>query len=137
MPVHTEQITVSTEDETVHNISGQVQAVVDESGIQHGQCLVHCQHTTASIMINEDDRPLHDDFFERIRELVPPEDDYAHNEAHHDDNAHAHIVTGVIGRQSTIPVTDELLALGTYQDILLVELDGPQERTITVQIRGE
>ncbi len=137
MPVVTEQITVSTEDEAVHNITGQVQAVIDESGIQHGQCLVHCMHTTAGIMINEDDAPLYDDFFERVLTLVPPGAGYAHNESHQDDNAHAHIVTGIIGRQCTVPVADDTLALGAYQDILLVEMDGPQERTVTVQVRGE
>ncbi len=137
MRFHTDQFTVGTENESFHNITAEVQDVVGESGIQHGQCLVHCLHTTAGVMINEDDQPLYDDFFDRVRELVPPEGDYAHNEAHHDNNAHAHILTGLMGRQCTIPVTDHTLALGTYQDILLVELDGPRDRTVMVQVHGE
>lgn len=137
MSVHTEQVTVSTENETGHNISAQVQEAVAAAGVQHGQCLVHCMHTTAGIMINEDDAPLYEDFFERVLDLVPKDDAYAHNEAHHDNNAHAHIVTGLMGRQCTVPVTDGTLTLGTYQDILLVEMDGPRERTVHVQVRGE
>ena len=67
--------------------------------------------------------------------LIPPSGDYQHNRLNHDTNAHAHLRAAVIGPSETIPLVDGTLALGTWQQIVLIDFDDrPRQRTVTVQI---
>jgi secondary thiamine-phosphate synthase enzyme len=67
--------------------------------------------------------------------LIPPSGDYEHNRLNHDTNAHAHLRAAVIGPSETIPLVDGTLALGTWQQIVLIDFDDrPRRRMVTVQI---
>jgi secondary thiamine-phosphate synthase enzyme len=67
--------------------------------------------------------------------LIPAEGDYAHNRLNHDSNSHAHLRAAVIGPSETIPILDGRLALGTWQQIVLIDFDDrPRERTIVVHV---
>ena len=67
--------------------------------------------------------------------LIPAEGDYAHNRLNHDSNSHAHLRAAVIGPSETIPIVDGRLALGTWQQIVLIDFDDrPRERTIVVHV---
>jgi secondary thiamine-phosphate synthase enzyme len=67
--------------------------------------------------------------------LIPAEGDYAHNRLNHDTNSHAHLRAAVIGPSETIPIVDGRLALGTWQQIVLIDFDDrPRERTIVVHV---
>jgi len=67
--------------------------------------------------------------------LIPAQGDYEHNRLNHDTNSHAHLRAALIGPSETIPLLDGKLALGTWQQIVLIDFDDrPRERTVTVQI---
>jgi secondary thiamine-phosphate synthase enzyme len=67
--------------------------------------------------------------------LIPVRGDYEHNRLNHDSNSHAHLRAALIGPSETIPVIDGRPALGTWQQIVLVDFDDrPRERTINVQV---
>jgi len=70
-----------------------------------------------------------------LERLIPRDGDYEHNRLNHDSNAHAHLRAAVIGPSVTIPLVDGTLALGTWQQIVLVDFDDrPRRRSVTVQI---
>ena len=67
--------------------------------------------------------------------LIPADGDYAHNRLNHDSNSHAHLRAAVIGPSETIPIVEGRLALGTWQQIVLIDFDDrPRERTIVVHV---
>lgn len=130
-----QRFTVETEADGIHAVTGAVSDAVAASPVSEGVCVVFCQHTSASIIINEHDSALETDVRKKLYDLVPhdSEADYEHGRHEHEPNAHAHLKTLLTGNSLTIPVTDGELALGTYQDLLLLDFDGPRDRTILVQ----
>lgn len=136
MTVYAEQITVSTE-EGVQDISAAVEEAVTQSGVTEGQCLIYSPHSTVAILINEQEEGLSEDLHAFLGKLLPDDWEYAHNENRADHNARAHLTAMLFDSGSTVPVLDGTLALGTWQSILLLESDEPQDRTVVVQITGE
>ncbi|MEL6491119.1 MAG: secondary thiamine-phosphate synthase enzyme YjbQ [Cyanobacteria bacterium J06621_3] len=128
----------------IYNVTEKVQAFVTSQNILCGQALVFCRHTTTAIAINEYEERLLTDIKTYLHKLAPPEDKYLHNDLHLRDvppdepvNAHSHLMAMTLNNSETIPVVDGKLALGTYQSVLFIELDGPRERTLFVQVSGE
>jgi secondary thiamine-phosphate synthase enzyme len=128
------------------DITDQVQAIVDESGITHGQVTVFSQHTTAAIRINESEPLLLHDFEAFLERVAPEFGAYRHNDFTirtvnmTDDecaNAHAHCRHLLMSTSETVPVVDGGLCLGTWQRIFLVELDHGRERSVIVQVLGQ
>lgn len=110
------------------NITSQVQKAVEEAGVKEGAALVFVPHTSAAVMTEEDEPGLKQDFYDLFEE-------YKKRSYHHPDgNAEAHILAGIIGHSRIVPLKDGKLDLGTWQSILLVELDGPRQRKITVTV---
>lgn len=114
------------------DITDRVRALVKESGIKDGICVITTPHTTCSIIINENERGLRADILDLLEALVPENKKYAHNLI--DNNADAHLRAVLLGNSETIPIEDEHLVLGTWQSIFFVELDGPRNRTVRVKI---
>ncbi len=70
-----------------------------------------------------------------MERLLPSKGDYEHNRLNHDTNSHAHQRASVIGAAETVPVTGGRLALGTWQQLVLIDFDDrARERTVVVQI---
>ena len=70
-----------------------------------------------------------------VDRLIPPDGSYEHNRRNHDTNAHAHLRAAVIGPSESIPLVDGRLALGTWQQVVLIDFDDrPRTRTVTVQV---
>ena len=92
------------------------------------------RHTTAGLIVQENEPRLRGDIESFLEELVPDEG-HAHDQL--DGNADSHLRATLLGPDVTIPVEDGELALGTWQSVLLVECDGPRTRTITVTTVGE
>jgi secondary thiamine-phosphate synthase enzyme len=115
-------------------ITEQVRAVVREAGVQHGLCHVTALHATAAIVINENDDPnIGVDLLTALDRAIPDHAGWLHDRI--DDNAQAHIKAAILGPSETLAIHDGDLLLGTWQGILLVELDGPRaERRIVVTI---
>lgn len=129
-----EEFCVKTDRKSqIVDITPRVSAIVRQSAISEGICCVYTPHTTAAIMINENDDPnVCEDILEALAKLIP-EGIWRHDRV--DNNAAAHIKASVIGPSESIPVRDGRLLLGTWQAVMLVELDGPRERRVIVEVR--
>lgn len=94
-------------------------------------CVLFTPHTTAAITINEFEPFLKSDL-EKLYASIIPEENWKHNSI--DNNAEAHLLSSIIKPSISIPIKDGSLALGTWQKILFIELDGPRERTVHMQV---
>ncbi len=114
------------------DITDRVRAAVKESGAENGICIVSTRHSTAGIIINENERGLRSDILDMLEMLIPENKSYAHNQI--DNNADAHLRAVLLGASKVIPVEDGHPVLGTWQSIFFVELDGPRTRHVDVKI---
>ncbi len=119
------------------NITDQVQACVDESGIKEGLVLVNAMHITASVFINDDESGLHHDFEVWLEKLAPekPHSQYKHNGF--EDNADAHLKRQIMGREVVVAITDGRLDFGPWEQIFYGEFDGKRPKRVLVKIIGE
>ena len=115
------------------DVTEQVAAVVAESGCGEGLCSVYVPHATAAVVINENDYPnVCADILDALAKLVP-EGIWRHDRV--DNNGAAHIKAAMLGPSETIPVRDGRLLLGTWQTVMVVDLDGPRQRRVVVTVR--
>lgn len=115
------------------DITEHVAEIVRQSKMAEGICSVYVTHATAAIVINENDDPnVCVDVLDALDKLIP-EGVWRHDRV--DNNAAAHIKSAILGPGETIPVRAGKLVLGTWQAIMLVELDGPRDRRVVVTIR--
>jgi len=135
--VYTEEIALSTSNRfELVDITSRVEEAVRKSGVRNGVCLVFAPHATAAIIANEHERGLVEDMVDLIRELFRPDAAWRHNRI--DDNAHAHLASALIGAARVFPVMGGRLVRGTWQNIFLVEMDGPRgRRKVIVEVMGE
>lgn len=99
--------------------------------VDRGLCTVFVEHTTAAVSINEAEPRLLDDIEAFVAELSAPAG-WSHDAL--DGNADAHLRSSLLGRSVSVPIRDGGLAVGTWQSILLIECDGPRERTLSVVV---
>ena len=129
------------------DITDDIRGVVEKSDVQRGMALVYSPHTTCAIVINERESGFIKDFNKLIESLVPLSASYLHDDLeartenledddHEFPNGHAHCRNALVGSASeTIPVVDGRLALGTWQQLVLLDFDDrPRERTVHVQV---
>lgn len=128
---------------SLHDVTPQIRDCLADSGIRNGFVTVTSRHTTTALTINENEARLLEDVKAFFTRLVPPGDRYLHNDIHLRDcppdepkNAHSHLVAMLLGSSEVVPVSEGRLVLGQYQSVLLVELDGPRERSLAVQVVG-
>jgi secondary thiamine-phosphate synthase enzyme len=127
MVVHKMTLTVSSSSrQQLIDITREVVRFIENSSITDGILMVSVPHATAAIVVNENERGLLNDILTRIREIFPEEFEYLHNRV--DDNAHAHLAATFLGHSRTFPVENHKLVRGTWQNIFVVELDGPRTR---------
>lgn len=112
------------------DVADALSAEVDE-----GICSVFVPHTTAGVVINENERRLLGDLQSALDRLAPVEEGYEHDAV--DDNADAHLRATLLGESASVPVVDGELGLGRWQSVLFVECDGPRTRRVTVTVVGE
>jgi secondary thiamine-phosphate synthase enzyme len=117
----------------VVEITEGVARIVAESGIDEGICSVYVPHATAAIVINENADPnIGADLVDALDKLIP-EGVWRHDRI--DGNGAAHIKAAILGPGETVPVNRGRLVLGTWQALMLVDLDGPRQRRIVVTVR--
>jgi secondary thiamine-phosphate synthase enzyme len=115
------------------DITERVREVVRRSGARSGLCHVMVLHSTAAIVVNEHDDPnIGTDVLRALDRAVPDHAGWLHDRI--DDNAHSHIKAAILGPSELLPIRDADLVLGTWQRILLLELDGPRKRQVNVEI---
>ncbi len=121
------------------NITSEVEAVVQASGVQEGLCLVNAMHITASVFINDDESGLHADYRRWLEELAPFDPSptrYAHNRTG-EDNADAHMKRQIMGREVVVAVTEGKLDFGPWEQIFYGEFDGRRPKRVLVKVIGE
>ena len=115
------------------DITERVADLVKQSGVSDGICLVYVPHATAAVAINENADPnVCEDILDALTHVIP-EGRWRHDRI--DNNAAAHIKATILGPSQAVPVRESRLRLGTWQSLMLVELDGPRERTVIVEVR--
>jgi secondary thiamine-phosphate synthase enzyme len=136
MAVETAEFRFSTRGNgDVTDFTGEVQGTIDEIGATSGQALVFVRGSTAAISTMEFEPGGVHDLRAMLERLIPTRGEYEHNRLNHDTNSHAHQRATLIGPSETVPILDGRLALGTWQQLVLLDFDDrPRERTVVVQI---
>lgn len=119
------------------NITPQINACLQDSGISEGLLLCNAMHITASVFINDDESGLHQDFEDFLERLAPekPYEQYRHNGF--EDNGDAHIKRTIMGREVVVAVTNGKLDFGPWEQIFYGEFDGKRRKRVLVKIIGE
>lgn len=134
-----ERLEIRTPGRGLHEVTGEVAAVVARSGVTTGLCVVFCPHTSASLVLQENADPsARADLLAWLARIAPDGDPrYAHD-AEGDDDMAAHLRSAVTRSSETIPVTGGRLALGTWQGVFLAEhRTSPHRRRLVVHVFGE
>jgi secondary thiamine-phosphate synthase enzyme len=116
------------------DITGEVEEILSKSKVENGLCLVFVPHSTAAILLTENESGLKNDWLKMLMKLIENEN-WEHDRI--DDNADSHLLSGLLGQGKVIPIEDNRLVRGTWQQIFLVELDGPRTRRVNVKIIKE
>jgi secondary thiamine-phosphate synthase enzyme len=128
------------------DITDEIASTVAASGVKDGIVTIVSRHTTAAVRIQEAEPLLLEDLLGFLRRLAPKDVHYQHNDFRirthhmHDDespNGHSHCLQFLLGTSESVPVIDGELALGQWQRVFLVELDGPRaKREVLIQTVG-
>ncbi len=103
-------------------------------GAKKGVAVFNLMHTTAAIMVGEDEPDLRDDIARVAEQWLADFHPFRHGRRYGAPNAEAHIISALTGTSLTIPIVDGKLLLGAWQSILLLELDGPRRRRLVCAI---
>ncbi|HKH41648.1 MAG TPA: secondary thiamine-phosphate synthase enzyme YjbQ [Solirubrobacterales bacterium] len=136
MAVHSEELEFSTQgDADVIDITTDVERLVAGGPIDDGLVTAFVRGSTAAITTMEFEPGGVADLRALLDRLVPVEGDYEHNRLNHDTNSHAHQRASVIGASDQVPLIGGRLALGTWQQLVLIDFDDrPRARTVVVQV---
>jgi len=136
---YSETISVSTKGETdIINITDDVSKIVEKSGMKNGIGCVFVPGATGAITTIEYEPGLLQDLPKALERLFPKNIEYKHHETWHDGNGHSHVRASIIGPSLAVPIKNGKLILGTWQQIVFVELDvRKRKREIIVQIVGD
>ena len=136
MAVTTHELRVSTRgDADVVDLTAELARLVAEAGEDDALAVVFVRGSTAAITTMELEPGGVHDLRALLDRLVPVAGDYEHNRLNHDTNSHAHQRASLIGPSEVVPVAGGRLALGTWQQLVLIDFDDrPRERTVVVQV---
>jgi len=131
-----EEIRVSTrERRALIDITGDVEDVVKRSGVGEGLCLIQSLHSTTAIVVNEHEGGLTSDILRKVEEEFPRGGGWLHDRV--DDNADAHLASTFLGSSKILAVRGGRVVRGLWQNIFLLELDGPRSRNVVIEVLGE
>jgi len=135
--VKTHKIKIQTKGNChVVDLTGDVQSAVAKSGVEDGAAVVFNVGSTGGITTIEYEPGLVNyDMAAVFEKIAPANGNYEHEKTWHDDNGHAHVRAGLLGPSLSVPIVEGQLALGTWQQIVLIDFDTrPRTRTIICQI---
>ena len=128
------QLSSKGEDDVI-DITRQVSNVVKDSNIENGTVTIFVVGSTAAITTIEYEPGLINDFPEMLSRIIPKNVEYEHDNTWHDGNGHSHVRASLVGPSLTVPIIDSKLTLGTWQQIVLLEMDTrPRNRNLILQI---
>jgi secondary thiamine-phosphate synthase enzyme len=115
----------------VVDLTERLEAVIRKAKLQDGLSVLFVTHTTAALTTGEIGEGTEQDLLQVVEKTIPRiQFQHAHNPAH----AWSHMASSILGPSLTVPVTGGKLVLGTWQSVMLVELDGPRERLVHVTL---
>jgi secondary thiamine-phosphate synthase enzyme len=134
--VHSGTLRLSTRgDGHIVDLTDGVARVVRDAGAGEGVATVFAVGSTVAITTLEYEPGGIEDLTEALERLIPREGDYAHNRLNHDTNSHAHMRAALIGASEAVPVVGGRLALGTWQQVVLLDFDDrPRQRIVRVHV---
>jgi secondary thiamine-phosphate synthase enzyme len=131
------QLKPSKEDDII-DVTKQTLDALRESELNNGIVNVFVAGSTAAVTTIEYEPGLRYDFPKMLSRIAPRDIQYRHDETWHDGNGHSHVRASLVGPSLTIPFSNGALLLGTWQQIVMLEMDTrPRERALTIQILGE
>lgn len=131
------QLRSSIENDII-DVTEQISAALKENELQNGIITVFIAGSTAAVTTIEYEPGLRHDFPKMLSRIAPKDIQYQHDETWHDGNGHSHVRASLIGPSLTVPFSNGDLVLGTWQQIVVIEMDTkPRKRTLTLQILGE
>jgi secondary thiamine-phosphate synthase enzyme len=123
-------LTISTKQkDQILDIADRVESYLRESHTENGLCTVFVAHTTSAITTADLDPGTDSDFLDALRGMLPH---LKYRHPHDPEHAPDHLLSSIIGPSVTVPYANGRLLLGVWQRIVLVELDGPRQRTVHV-----
>jgi len=131
------QLRSSTENDII-NVTEQISGALKENELQNGIITVFIAGSTAAVTTIEYEPGLRHDFPKMLSRIAPKDIQYQHDDTWHDGNGHSHVRASLIGPSLTVPFSNGDLILGTWQQIVVIEMDTkPRKRILTLQILGE
>jgi secondary thiamine-phosphate synthase enzyme len=131
---------VTTRPLEIVDVTTHVTEAIRKSGIDDGLAHVQSMHTTTALFLNECQQALLHDFQTLFEEVVEGRNGWRHNDPRYSDctrgNAAAHLRSVLLGNSILLQVRDGKPVLGRWQAVLFAELDGPQSRSLSVQVMG-
>jgi secondary thiamine-phosphate synthase enzyme len=139
MSVITKTIAVSSSGENdIIDITRQTDEAIKASRLQNGIVAIFVSGSTAAVTTIEFEPGLKKDFPKMLARIAPSAMEYQHDKTWHDGNGRSHVRASLIGPSLTVPFKNKSLMLGTWQQIVLLEMDTrPRERKIVLQMLGE
>lgn len=139
MQIVTRTIYIKSEGEgDMIDITPETSKILTQSKLKDGIITIFVPGSTAAVTTIEYEPGLRQDFPHMLSRLVPRNIEYHHENMWHDGNGHSHVKASLIGPSLTIPFKDSILMLGTWQQIVFLEMDiGKRERNLILQIMGE
>ena len=139
MTVLTKVIQIKSKGEMdIINITNQASAAIGESNIKNGIITVFVSGSTAAVTTIEYEPGLMYDFPEMLSRVAPKDIQYRHDNTWHDGNGHSHVRASLLGPSLTIPIVEGNMSLGTWQQLILLELDTrARNRNVILQLIGE
>jgi len=128
------QLSSKGQDDVI-DITKQVSNVVKDSNIENGTVTIFVAGSTAAITTIEYEPGLIKDFPEMLSRIIPKNIEYEHDNTWHDGNGHSHVRASLVGPSLTVPIINGKMTLGTWQQIVLLEMDTrPRNRNLILQI---
>lgn len=124
----------TNKEKEVLEITDLVENKILESKVRNGVCTIFLKHTTAALTTGEIGEGTGDDLLETVQKIIPEVNfRHLHNPSHTPD----HMIGSLLGPSITVPIREGKLDLGRWQRILLVELNGPKTRELSISILSE
>jgi secondary thiamine-phosphate synthase enzyme len=133
------ELGIKTKGESdIVDITGEIDRIVSKTGIRNGIVNIFVPGSTGAVTTIEYEPGLLKDLPNALERIAPKNSYYEHEKMWHDGNGHSHVRASIIGPSITIPIKDGALRLGTWQQLVFLELDvKPRSRSLIVTCLGE
>lgn len=132
----TRELKLSSDGElNIINITDRIDDIVRETNVRNGACMIFTRSSTSTVTVMEFEPGLVEDIKSALERLFPKNIPYEHEKKWHDGNGHSHVRATMMKPDLYIPILNGSLALGTWQQIVFIELDiRARQRSVIVQV---